>query len=120
MRGTGLQSETESQGLVVLHAFSRYRCMFFKSPRPIRVGALTKRSFKSSLRASAPKVYWFCPTATSSEEKGSRRLWPEVYGESVWRELAEVDPYGRLCGGWRTNRRRLTTTRKRTSECQRR
>jgi hypothetical protein len=28
---------------------------------------------------------------------------------------------GRLfCGGWRTNRRRLATTRKRTSECQRR
>ena len=25
-----------------------------------------------------------------------------------------------LCGGWRTNRRRPATTRKRTSECQRR
>src|SRR6202035_4958537 len=55
-------------------------------------------------------------TATSSEEKGSHRLWPEVYGESWPRLIHMAD----LCGGWRTNRRRLTTTRKRTSECQRR
>ena len=31
-------------------------------------------------------------TATSSEEKGSHRLWPG----GVRRELAEVDPYGRF------------------------
>ena len=45
---------------------------------------------------------------------------PCVARRCTARVLAEVDPYGRLCGGWRTNRRRLTTTRKRTSECQRR
>src|ERR1051326_1153063 len=38
----------------------------------------------------------------------------EVYGESWPRLIHMAD----LSGGWRTNRRRPATTRKRTSECQ--
>ena len=50
--------ETEAQTLVALHDFANCRCTFFKNRRPIRVEALTKRSFKNSPRASAPKVCW--------------------------------------------------------------
>jgi|SRR5579872_1053151 len=49
-------------------------------------------------------------------KKGATVCGPEVYGERWPRLIHMVD----LCGGWRTNRRRLTTTRKSTSECQRR
>jgi hypothetical protein len=49
-------------------------------------------------------------------KKGATVCGPEVYGERWPRLIRMVD----LCGGWRTNRGRLSTTRKRTSECQRR
>ncbi len=84
--------------------------------------------WKKQLLAGADQVFGIgSKTAAEDTEAEKAELFEQIGrcgATSRYREPRLVERLetfrSDLCGGWRTNRRRLATTRKRSSECQRR